>query len=128
MPVPMGMPGPQMPQPQARPPGPPAVPPPQAGGLASMGGNPQQSQQLLSMLAGVGLQNILSTLSKFMKTASTVGMRQEKPVRIGPGGQAGPADMMAARGMSPTGASQLPLIGAAMMGQGGPPPVPPPGM
>lgn len=116
---PSGMPG--MPP---RPPGPPPVPPPGPGGLASQGADPQKTQMLMSMLAGIGMQNILSTLSKFMKTATTVGVRQEKPVRI-QDGMSGPGDQMASKGMPANTAGLMPLIGAAMQGQGAPPVAPP---
>lgn len=129
MPPGLPMPG----RPPAPPGAPPAAPPGggnpitalgQMGGPAAAGGNAQTSQ-LMSMLAGIGLQNMMQSLSKFMKTMTTVGTRQDKPVRVQPG-QAGtsPSDGLAAQGMPPNMASQLPLalMGAqSAMGGGGAP-------
>jgi hypothetical protein len=108
--------------------GPPPVPPPPIGGPASAGQNPMQTQQLLSMLAGIGLQNLLQTLGKFAKTISGPSGRGQQAQMRSPLGTVplGAGDMMAQRGLPASGAPLMPLVGAA--GAGVPPGVAPPGM
>lgn len=129
-----------MPLPIGLPPGFP-MPPPGAGagqpppGIAAMlaglgqGGLPQPPgmpgknpmDQIMPFLAGSGFQNILGTITKFMKIMSTTGERSDKSVRVPMQGNVGEMDRMAAQqmmarqampspgGMPPMGPANLPV-------------------
>lgn len=130
MPLPMGMP---MPPPgMMRPPGPPGMgmggpPPGMAGLMASLGrgslpeppGLPGKNpmDQIMPFLAGSGFQNILGSITKFMKIMSTTGERAEKSVRVPMGANQSQMDhaasqiMQAQQGMPTPGG--MPMQGPA---------------
>lgn len=72
---------------------------------------------IMPFLAGSGFQNILGSITKFMKILTTTGERSDKSVRVPMQGNAGPMDTMAAqqlmaqRGMPGPGA--MPPVGPA---------------
>lgn len=83
------------------------------------GGNPMD--KIMPFLAGSGFQNILGTITKFLKIMSTTGERADKSVRVPMQGNAGPMDQMAAQqmmarqampgpgAMPPSGPANLPM-------------------
>ena len=128
---PPGMMGPGGPPPGGMmpPPGIGGPPPGLAGLMASMGqaGLPQPPglpgknpmDMIMPFLAGSGFQNILGSITKFMKIMSTTGERADKSVRVPMQGNAGPMDTMAAQQMlaqrAMPGPAALPPSGPANM-------------
>lgn len=128
MPLPMGMP---MPPPGMMPPpglsGMGGPPPGLAGLMASLGrgglpeppGLPGKNpmDQIMPFLAGSGFQNILGSITKFMKIMSTTGERAEKSVRVPMGANQSQMDQMAAQQMAARSAMPspggLPMAGPA---------------
>jgi hypothetical protein len=73
--------------------------------------------KIMPFLAGSGFQNILGTITKFMKIMSTTGERADKSVRVPMAGNSGPMDdiaaqQMAARQMMPA-PGGMPMAGPA---------------
>jgi len=94
---------------------------PQAG--PPMGGG-RGLEGLMPFAAGIGFQSLLQNITKFIKTMTSVGARQEKPGRVPMQGAAGPMDQMAARQlmaqqqappMPPQGPANIPLGMPPMM-------------
>lgn len=86
--------------------------------------------QLTPFLAGIGAQNFLAQITKFLKTITTIGTRGDKSVRVPMQANVGPMDQMAMQrlrtqqagpppgAMPHPGPASLP-IGMPPMGPGG---------
>ena len=98
---------------------------------AMPGGSASPLSALMPMLAGVGLQQMLAQITKFMKTISTVGTRGDKSTRVPMQANIGPMDQMAMRqqmaqqqmaqapqAMPAAGPAQMPLTRPPMIPMG----------
>lgn len=103
------------------------------GGIqgAPMPGGASPLSALMPMMAGIGFQQMLAQITKFMKTISTVGTRGEKSTRVPMQANVGQLDQLAMRqqlaqqamaqapqGLPAAGPAQLPIARPPMLPMG----------
>ena len=96
------------------------------GGGGAPGGQSPLSA-LMPMMAGIGLQQMLGQITKFLKTISTVGARGDKSTRVPMQGNVGPMDQMMMRqqmAQQMAGPQAMPAAGPAQLPMARPPMIP----